>query len=441
MQKKEKKIYLIGIWWIWVSAIARYYLHKWWKVFWSDSTDSQLIHALQDEWCDIIIWSDDSRITKDINLIVYTEAIPETQKEFQKAKTIGISMQKYNEALAHIVNSKKLIAITGTHGKSTTTSLTSLVLKNSTEWVNTIVGTILKEFWNKNTYFSESDYFVIEACEYKRHFLEYKPTLWIITNIELDHLDYYKDLEDYLSAYKSFLDNIAPWGFAILNGDDIHCQKLIWLRDDIHYIEIFDENFSFNNQIFSFPKIQMQIPWKHILFDAKIAYVVGHMLAIDDLLIINSLETYNGIWRRMEKIWKTKNWNLLMSDYGHHPTEIQLTLKAIKTANPEKELFVIFQPHQYNRTLELLEDFKNCFSFADRLIVPNIYNSRDTKEDRAKINSEKFVNLIHHKNKQDWKWFKNTLKIIKNYDEKNPNSSIILLLWAGDVDNLRYEVL
>jgi len=452
----KNNIYIIWIWGIWISAIARYYLYLWYNIFWNDSVKSELISNLEKEWviisplAPILKWNENK-----IGTIIYTEAIPEDNKELLLAKKSWIKIQTYPEALAEIVNKKKLIAISWTHWKSTTTSLTSLILKDSEVWINTIVWTILREFWNKNTYFSDSDFFIIEACEYKRSFLKYKPTLWVIVNIEIDHLDYYKDLDDYISAYKDFLDNITSWGFAILNCEDKNCIKLLNLRYDINYIKVYNDYFVFNNNKYNYPDIILQIPWKHILFDAKIAYIIAHMLEIDDLHILNSLEAYSWVWRRMETIWKTENNNILMSDYGHHPTEIKLTLDAIKDKynykkpsplaplpkrEGNKKLFVIFQPHQYNRTLELLEDFKNCFSSADKLIIPDIYESRDSEEDKKKINSEKLVNIINHTNKQDWEWLKNTLKLIKKYDKENPDSSVILLLWAGDIDDLRYKI-
>ena len=442
----KKQIYIIWIGWIWISAIARYYLHIWYEVFWSDMSDSELIQKLKEEWCNIIIWSDESRVNNNFEKIIYTEAVPKTQSELKKAINLNVQIQTYPEALAEIVNSKKLIAIAWTHWKSTTTSLTSLVLKNSLENVNTIVWTILKEFWWKNAYFSDSPYFVIESCEYKRSFLKYKPTVAIIVNIEIDHLDYYKDLEDYIYAYKEFIENVKPWGFVILNWDDKNCKKLLNLREDINYIEVYSDKYLICStwEELNFPEITMKVPWNHILFDAKLAYVVWIMVWVHEHNILNALENYSWVWRRMEIIWKTKNWNTLMSDYGHHPTEIRLTLKALKenrapTRDAPTKILTIFQPHQYNRTLELLEDFKTCFKDTDELIVPNIYESRDSEEDKAKMNSKIFVNKINHKNKIDWENFEKTLDLINEFDKKNKNS-IIILMWAWNIDNLRQKI-
>ncbi len=441
----NKKIYLIWIWGIWISAIARYYLQKWYQVFWSDKTNSELIEVMISEWMDIIIWENYKRIDETYELIVYTEAIPQTQEELVKAQELWLEILTYPQALANIANNQKLITIAWTHGKSTTTSFTSLILKNSTKNFTSIVWTLLKEFDQKNFYHrnnnkNDDSYFVIEACEYKRSFLAYKPFIWVIINIEIDHLDYYKDLEDYISAYKEYLDNIKSWWFAIINWQDKNCQSLKWLRKDIKYIEVYNNYYIQNGQQKSYPNIDIKIPWNHILFDAKISYIIWQLIWIKPSNILKTLSVYDGVWRRMEGIWRTVYNNLLMSDYWHHPTEISLTLESIKKSNLDKKILTIFQPHQYNRTLELLDDFVDSFKNTDILIIPNIYESRDSKEDMKKINSEKLIKLINHPCKFDWKWFENTLKLIEKFEKENKDNLIIILLGAWDVDDLRFKI-
>lgn len=452
---KNKKVYIVWIGWIWVSAIARYYMQEWYQVLWSDSTASELIEKLKKEWADIIIWEKKSRIEKNIDLVVYSEAIPNDQIELKRAKKLKIPIYAYPQALWQIANSEKLITVAWTHWKSTTTSLISLILKDSSEDFTSVVWTLLKEFDWKNFYHrknnlqwksiedwkNEQSYFVIEACEYKRSFLAYRPTVWIITNIEIDHLDYYKDLKDYISAYKDYLNKIIPWGFAIINWQDINCQKLKWLRKDIHYIEIFSDYFTYNSQKIYFPNIEMRVPGRHILFDAKIAYTIWFLIWIKKEYILESLNVYNWVWRRMEQVWHTVNNNILISDYGHHPTEIRLTLEAIKKDNMDKKILTIFQPHQYNRTLELLDWFVDSFKNTDFLIIPNIYESRDSEEEMKKIDSKKLVELINHPYKFDWNWFENTTALIKKFDEEYKWELIIILLWAWDVDDLRYKII
>lgn len=445
---ERKKVYLVGIWWIWVSALARYYLSNWYEVFGSDTNDSQLIHSLISEWCNIIIWSDANRITDDFERVIYSEAVPISQKELSKAQTLWIKILKYNLALAEIVNTHKLIAVAWTHGKSTTTSMLSQILQSSKEDFSAVIWTLLKEFWGKNFFTRwEQNYFTIEACEYKEHFLAYKPSVAIITNIEYDHADYFKTPESYIKAYEKFIENILPWGFCVINWEDTNCKTLIWKRKDIHYIIARNDNFStiFPNEnhesnIENYPEIVMHIPWEHILYDAKLAYIVSFMIGIPEIIALETLEDYSGVWRRMERIWETKNWNILMSDYGHHPTEIMTTLSALKSGYPDKKLYVVFQPHQYSRTIELLDWFTTCFSLADTLIIPNIYESRDNDEDKAAMTTKILVNSIKHEHVFDGKGIDQTLHTIDQYDSENPNSSIILLLWAWDIDNMRYKI-
>lgn len=441
----NKKIYLIWIGGIWVSALARHYLAEWWEVYGSDIHNSELIESLKEEWCDIIIGMDSKRIDNSFELIVYSEAIPKSQEELKKAEEGRIKTLKYTDALAEIVNDYKLIAIAGTHGKSTTTSMISQIFKASNESFKTVVWTILKEFDGKNYYSRwEKNYFIIEACEYKEHFLAYKPTVAVITNIEYDHADYFKTQQSYIDAYEKFIDNIVPNGFCILDESDIHSKSLIWKRKDINYILVGQNSFTLqtgnDTQTIDFPEIVIHIPGDHILFDAKLAYIVWYMAGIPEHTVLEALESYSGVWRRMEQIWHTENKNILMSDYGHHPTEIETTLKALKIWYPEKELLVVFQPHQYSRTIELFEGFKNCFGSADHVIISNIYESRDSEEDKEKMSAQMLADSIEHENTIHGNGLSNTFELIKSFDECNPNSCIILLLWAGDVDTLRYKI-
>lgn len=440
---QKDKIYIIWIWWIWISALARYYLTQSYIVYWSDMNWSELTQNLEKEWVNIIIWEKPEILDKDFSLVIYTEAVPQTQSEIKKAKELNLNLLTYPQALANIVNNKSLITVAWTHGKSTTTSLISLILKDSDYDFTSIVWTILKEFDNKNFYYRRNthkeEYFVLEACEYNRSFLNYKPKFWIITNIELDHLDYYKDLNDYISAFEEYINNICPWWYAIINWDDNNCLQLLWKRKDISYVEVHENYFRHNGQQIPFPIIDMKIPWRHILFDAKIAFTVSYLLWISWQKSLLTLENYSGVRRRMEIIWKTVHNNLLMSDYGHHPTEISLTLESIKKINVDKRILTVFQPHQYSRTYELLEWFKNCFWHTDKLIISNIYKSRDSEEDIKKISAEKLVELINHKDKTNWENLENTLKLIKEFDSNN-SWAIIILLWAWDIDNLRYKI-
>ncbi|MDD4530210.1 MAG: Mur ligase family protein [Candidatus Gracilibacteria bacterium] len=440
------KAHFIGIGGIGISALARYYKSIGYEVSGSDLYDSELIKKLNQEGIRVSIGENEDFLPQDVDLIVYSEAIitkPDlsyeenlkANKELALGLKLGIKALSYPKALGEVVNKKKLIAITGTHGKSTTTSMVSIMLQ---EISSAIVGTQLKDFGGSNFHFSTGDYFTIEACEYKRSFLAYEPEILVVTNIDIDHLDYYKDLDDYVLAFRQIQGQTK--GYVILNGDYPNSQKL---KDSTKkQIWVYENYFEKDGEKTYFPKFDLQIPGTHIEFDAKLAFVVGKIVGLEDDFIVDRLNSYSGAWRRSEIIKMTENGNILMSDYGHHPLEIRLTLEAIKGKYSDKKLFVVFQPHQYSRTIKLLEEFKTCFGSADFLIIPNIYFSRDSKSDVEYMTTERFVSELKSNYPEviNGNGLENTVKFIKDFDAKNPDSSVILILGAGNVDEMRYEM-
>lgn len=193
----------------------------------------------------------------------------------------------------------------------------------------------------------------------------------------------------------------------------------------------------------SIPGMHLQVPGEHLLQDAHLAYTVGRLLGMKDDIIVPKLEGYMGSWRRSEIVGTTENGNMLMSDYGHHPNEIRPTLRAIREKYSDKKLFVVFQPHQYSRTRELLAEFATSFGDTDLLVIPDIYFSRDKKEDVEWMTVEKLIETIrpNQPNIENGNGLENTVKLIREYDTKNQNSSIILLLGAGDIDSIRDQIL
>lgn len=279
----------------------------------------------------------------------------------------------------------------------------AIVLKNSQIGGSAIVGTQVPQLGNSNLHAENSNNFVIEACEYKRSFLQYKPKISIIINIDLDHLDYYKNLEDYISAFQSLVDQTE--NFVIISENDENSKKLqipdekkIIVGEKISYFakveNLETQEIAFEKKFLEIPEIKLQIPGEHILQDARLVYAACRLLGLTDEEIIPNLNSYSGSWRRSEIIRTTKNGNILMSDYGHHPSEIIPTLSAIKGKYPDKKLFVVFQPHQYSRTRELLPFFASAFESADELVIPNIYFSRDKKEDVEWMTTERLVSEI-----------------------------------------------
>lgn len=186
----------------------------------------------------------------------------------------------------------------------------------------------------------------------------------------------------------------------------------------------------------------LQVPGDHILYDARLAFLVGKIVGLAEDYAVRKLESYAGSWRRSEIIRTTENGNILMSDYGHHPTEIALTLRAIKDRYPDKRLFVAFQPHQYSRTIELLDGFATAFDAADELLVPDIYFSRDSDEDVKAMPVTRLIDTlaVRYPFVQGGLGLEVALQTIRMYDRSHAGDSIILLLGAGDLDNLRHDI-
>jgi UDP-N-acetylmuramate--alanine ligase len=485
MQKKH--LHVIGIGWIGISALARYYKRLGYTVSGSDGSSSSFLDTLSSQGFDIHIGHTASNVPENTDLVIYSEAIitkpdlsPEEQiyvnVELKKARELGIRHISYPVALGEIFNTKEGIAITGSHGKSTTTAMTAIMLANdyptnptielpddgtafyapTAPGCSAIIGTQVPQLWNSNFYTEPmTENFVIEACEYKRSFLQYHPYITVITNIDLDHLDYYKDLEDYISAFQSIVDQTR--GFVLVSADDENSRKLnipeekkiIVGNQKIIYFPRVEENKDgiihtyYVQKEMPIPQMKLQVPWDHLLQDAELAYTVGRLLGMKDDIIVPKLEWYMGSWRRSEIVWTTKNGNIVMSDYGHHPSEIKPTLRAISEKYSDKKLFVVFQPHQYSRTRELLQEFAISFWDVDSLIIPNIYFSRDKAEDVEWMTTERLVTEIakNQPHVVNGNGLENTIKLIREYDMTHPDSSIIVLLGAGDIDGIRNDIL
>lgn len=439
MQKTQKHLHVIGIGGIGVSALARYYKHLGYTVSGSDGADSPFLETLRNEGFDIKIGHEAANLPENTDLIIYSEAIitkpdltPEEQiyanPELAEAKNRNIRHISYPVALGEVFNAKQGIAITGSHGKSTTTAMTTLMLANeysdnptidmpadgafaympTAPGCTAIVGTQIPQLGNTNFYTEiQADNFVIEACEYKRSFLHYHPYITVITNIDLDHLDYYKNLDDYISAFQSIVHQTS--GFVIISADDENSEKLdipvekriIVGNGQITYYPRVEEDDNGRKKVYYVEKslplpenMTLQVPGEHLLHDAHLAYTVGRLLGMQDDIIVPKLESYKGSWRRSEIVKITKNGNILISDYGHHPNEIRPTLRAIREKYNDKKLFVVFQPHQYSRTRELLDEFAVSFGDVDTLVIPNIYFSRDKKEDVEWMTTERLVDTV-----------------------------------------------
>ena len=425
----KKKIYFIWIWGIWMSALARFYFSKWYEISWSDSENTKLIEELKSEWIKVEIGHSWKEINWKEEIIFYTEAIPENNFELKKAKKLWLKLMTYFQWLWELSKKYKTIAIAGAHWKSTTTAMIWILMEKI--WLNptVIVWTKVPNFWNKNILVWNWEYLIVEACEYRESFLNLNLFWAVILNIEAEHLDYYKNEENYLKAFENFIWKIPEKWFLIINWEDKNCEKIL-KNTQIQTKNISKIYWEKTKNIWNF-----KIPWEHIKFDAICA--IKSVEKIFDKKEQNLEEilqkNFSGTRRRFEVIWE-KNWNLIISDYAHHPTEIKLTLKSLKEKYKDKKIICIFEPHQYSRTIELFDDFCKSFEDCDKVIIPSIYKVRDSKNDIKIMSAEKLANWINKfsKNSLFIDWYFETEKYLKN---RNFNE-IFIFMWAWDIDNL-----
>lgn len=433
--QKQLKIHFIGIGGIGVSALALYYLVKGREVSGSDLSSSEITESLKKKGAKIFIGKHKTKnLLKDVDLVIYSPAVPLNNPELKIARKSGIKCLSYPEALGELTKEHFTIAISGTHGKSTTTAMTALILVKAGLDPTVIIGTKLREFNDSNCRVGKSKYLVIEADEHFASFLNYWPKMIVLTNIERDHLDYYKNLNNILKAFKKYVSHLPKDGILVLNKDDKNVLKL-----NVGKSQFKVKNYSLNQPEAKKLKEILKIPGEHNVYDALAALTAARTLGIPDKTSFKALSEYRGAWRRFEII-KTKPY-ILISDYGHHPTKVRVTLKASREKYPKKKIWCVYQPHQYQRTYYLFKDFVKVFRQAptDKIIISDIFDvaGRENKSIRKKVSSEKLVKAIK---KEDVIYLPKD-KIV-DYIKKNiPEIEVLIVMGAGDIYKLSEKLI
>lgn len=434
------RIHCIGIGGIGVSALAQYYLANGNRVSGSDLVASEITDFLKNKGVTVMIGNTTEHITKDIDLVIYSPAVQHNNPEFAKAKELGIKLQSYPEALGKLTKEYYTIAVAGAHGKSTTTAMIGLFLEKAGLDPTVVVGTKLKEFGGANFRMGKSKFLVIEACEYDSSFLNYFPKITVITNVDKEHLDYFGTFENVIGAFKDFILKLPRDGYLVASGDDKNMPKFAKPNFGTTYYSIKQKEAKKLKKI-------LKIPGQHNILNALAALSVARLLGIDDKTSFESLSEYTGSWRRFETFYKKliKPNKLkaisytLISDYGHHPNEVLATLNAAREKYKNKKIWLIFQPHQYQRTYYLFDDFVKVFKKVkiDNIIIIDIYDvaGREEKKISSSVNSE---NLVKKINKPNVKYF--PIKKAENYVKENiKNGEVLIIMGAGSIYKLADE--
>lgn len=400
-----KKAYFIGIGGIGVSALARKYLLDGWQVSGSDRSASHVTAELEKLGLKINYQQVAANITPDLDLVIYTIAVTSAHPELARVRELGIRAQSYPEALGELTRSHFTVAISGTHGKTTTTAMIAKICIDAGLDPTVVVGSFLLD-QQSNFVAGKSKLLIVEACEYRRSFLNLQPQIIVITNIDNDHLDYYKDLAEIQSAFQEFANKLPPGG------------KLITEKE---YSKITSD-------------FKLKIPGAHNIRNAQAALAVAEVLGVAYLSAVCSLENFSGTWRRFEYKGNLANGAKVYDDYAHHPSEIRATLAGAREVAKAK-LWVVFQPHLYSRTKLLFSEFAQSLALADKVVLTDIYAAREPAD--PDVSGEKLATAIGGKARYlaDFDAVAAALK-----QEVGPDD-LVVVMGAGDISDLPQRLL
>ncbi len=351
-----------------MSALAQMIAERGEVVTGSDREESPTTELLEQKGIRVAIGQKTENVPTDASVFVYTTAVPHDNVERVRARELGIPEVTYFEMLGSASEEKRTIAVAGTHGKTTTTGMLAKVLRDAGSSPSAVVGSIVQDF-GSNYLSGESDLFVVEACEYERHFLTLAPEILVVTNIEFDHTDYYQDLADVQDAFRSLMKKVPAHGFIITDVERPSINPLLeGLSATI--IDYMQE-----------PAYPLRLPGEFNQMNARAASAAAKavMPDISQGTIITALGDFHGTWRRFEYKGKTVRGADVYDDYAHHPTAVKETLRALRERALGK-VYVAFHPHLFSRTRDLLDGFARAFGDADEVLIAPIYPAREVDD-------------------------------------------------------------
>ena len=443
-KSKIKKIHFIGIGGIGMSGMAELLAKSGYSLTGSDLKENDRTRFLSSIGLDIFIGHNIENIS-DADLVVYSSAVDTENIEIKAAQRKGVPIIKRAEMLAELIRLKPIsIGVSGTHGKTTICSLIGSILFYAEKDPTLAVGGIVKSF-NTNAVSGKGDIILVEADEYDKSFLSLFPTISVVNNIELEHLDCYEGIEDLKESFKSFVNNIPFYGFAVINTDDNNVNSIInnIKRPLISYgingkADYRAKNISFNKNNSNFDlyvknkkidTIYMNIPGLHNVYNALCAIGLCRELGIDIEIIKNALINFKGVKRRFDIKYKDDQY-IYIDDYAHHPTEVSATLNSVCQGWDDKNILSIFQPHLYSRTKMLYKEFAKSLLKSNSVILLNIYGSREKpdKDVSSKLILDELIRLGH----KDAMIVDDSDLIDKLKNKIKPNS-IVITMGAGNI--------
>ena len=449
--KKYKNIHMIGIGGVSMSGIAAILKNWGFNVTGSDASNSETVENLIKSGINVTIGHDIASVSN-ADVVVYSAAIKKDDPEIVEANRLNIPTIERADFLGEITRCyTDTICISGTHGKTTTTSMISLAFIEAKKDPSIQVGAYLKPIGG-NYLVGNSEHFIIEACEYVESFLKFSPKAEVILNIDNDHLDYFKTFDNIKKAFIKYVKLLPDDGILVVNGDDKNCLDLRnFVKSSVSVttyginnkdVDFYADNIVFNEDGFAsfdvyhnkelFGHFRLSIPGKHNVLNALACISLCSNYSIDASSLEVALQKFTGAHRRFEYKGKMNNNVSVYDDYGHHPTEILATAKSLMNKK-YNESWVIFQPHTYSRTKNLLDDFANALLNFDNIIVLDIYAARESNT--YGISSKDLVDKIQSlgKNALYIPNFDECVSFVKSHVKPN---DIVMTLGAGTVTNI-----
>jgi UDP-N-acetylmuramate--alanine ligase len=421
------KIFCSGIGGIGLSAYASLQKKDGHDVCGTDRAKSALVDDLASQGIAVSTDQSGAQIPADTDLVVYSEAIPETAPERRKARELGIRQISYPHALGELSTGKKVIAVCGTHGKSSTTGIATRLLLECGKDPTIVIGTKTPELGGKNWHKGSSDIFLLEACEYRRSFLFYEPSIILLTNCDGDHYDYYKDKKDYRHAFSEFVSKLPDDGILLAHLSDSDARIIATERGKT----LIDAD--------AFPLITLRTPGLHMRKNAQLVLALAQVLGIDAKKAESIVSGYSGSWRRLEvKATIAKNITVI-DDYAHHPVEIRASLAALREAYPSRRIVCVFQPHTHDRTIKIYADFLSSFTDADLLLLCDVYEARKDIETHT-VDLDDFAKRIAQASKVQTSVSGSLIDTKEILPKLLQENDVVVFMGAGDITSIASEM-
>ncbi len=448
-----QNVHLIGVAGTGLRGLAAILTQRGVFVSGSEPADSPVLEDLLEMGVECYVGHKSENVPPETQALVISAAVSDDNPEVVEAQKRNLPIFKYAEFIGFLMSERQGIAIAGTHGKTTTTAMTAQALLQANKRPGFIIGGDYPTIGGSASW-GGGEHFIAEACEFDRSFLNLRPHFGIITNVEEDHLDYFSSIEDIKKAFAQFIHLIDAEGFLVINADDPHSDFLAkesrcsigkfslkphggdWWAEDLKPLNG-GHQFKAVSRTGESIVINLSVPGVHNVKNALAVLVLLQHLEVPLETVAQALEKFQGVKRRFEILLKEPA--VVIDDYAHHPTEIEMVIKAARETFPKQRIRVIFQPHQYSRTYRFLWEFAETLSSADEVLVTEVFAARDSHEDIRRIDSKKLVEAIIQQGGKA-RFSSGFDSVIKDLLQSFKSGDVLLCLGAGDITYLAAQI-